>query len=123
MLLPIIEECYLKLCQIEGTARSEMAESVVSRASSTNITAADVKKVMSLFFKAGLMIKKENHYGPDGEETYWKVNMIPKEKVSYAIDRAMICRLLSGLEEFSIPFKKALLPCCFKADKPEESIN
>jgi uncharacterized protein (TIGR00288 family) len=106
MPLPIVEECYRQLSQVEAMARSEMAESVVSSASLTNLTAADVKKVMSLFFKAGLMIKKENHQGPDEDETYWKVNVLPKEKVSYAIDQAMICRLLSGLEEFSVPFKK-----------------
>jgi uncharacterized protein (TIGR00288 family) len=106
MPLPIVEECYRQWSQIEAMGRSEMAESVVSSASSTNLTAADVKKVMTLFFKAGMMIKKPNPHGLNGEETFWKVDVLPKEKVSYVIDRAMICRLLSGLEEFSVPFKQ-----------------
>jgi uncharacterized protein (TIGR00288 family) len=106
MPLPIIEECYRQWSQIEAMGRSEMAESVVSRASSTNLTAADVKKVMSLFFKAGMMLKKPNPHGLNGDETYWTVDALPKEKVSYVIDRAMVSRLLSGLEEFSVPFKQ-----------------
>jgi hypothetical protein len=106
MPLPIVEECYRQLAPIEAMARSEMAESVVSSASSTKLTAADVKKVMTLFFKAGMMIKKANPHGSTEDKTYWKVDVLPKEKVSYVIDRAMICCLLSGLEEFSVPLKK-----------------
>jgi len=106
MPLPIVEECYRQLAPIEAMARSEMAESIVSSASSTNLTVADVKKVMSLFFKAGMMIKKPNPHALNGEENFWKVDVFPREKVSYEIDRAMICRLLSGLEEFSVPFKQ-----------------
>lgn len=108
--LPIVEECYLRLSQIDPMTRSEMAELVVSSGLSTNLTAADVRKVMSMLFKAELMTKTENQHGPDGDETYWKVKSLSKEKVSYAIDRAMICRLLSGLEEFSVPFKKEAVP-------------
>jgi hypothetical protein len=95
MPLPIVEECYRQLAPIEAMARSEMAESVVSSASSTKLTAADVKKVMTLFFKAGMMIKKANPHGSTEDKTYWKVDVLPKEKVSYVIDRAMICCLLS----------------------------
>jgi uncharacterized protein (TIGR00288 family) len=106
MPLPIVEECYRQLAPVEPMARSEMAVSVVSSASSTRLTAADVKKVMTLFFKAGMMIKKANPHGLNGEEAFWKVEALPEEKVPYVIDRAMLCRLLSGLEEFSVPFKQ-----------------
>ncbi|MGR9073909.1 MAG: NYN domain-containing protein [Gammaproteobacteria bacterium] len=109
--LPIVEECYLRLSQIDAAmARSDMAELVVSTDIPTNLTATEVKKVMSMLFKAGLMRKCENQHGPDGDESYWSVNLLEKEKVSYAIDRAMLCRLLSGLEEYSVPLKKEIIP-------------
>jgi uncharacterized protein (TIGR00288 family) len=104
--LPIVEECYLRLKGMGAMVRPEIAELAITDGGTTNFTASDVKKVMSMLFKAGLMTKAEIQHGPDGDETYWKVISLPKEKVSYAIDRAMIIRLLSGLEEFSVPFKK-----------------
>jgi uncharacterized protein (TIGR00288 family) len=104
--LPIIEDCYFRLCELGVMTRSEMAELAITSSTATNLTAADVKKVMSMIFKAGLMTKTENQHGPDGDETYWKVSLLPMEKVLFAIDRAMVSRLLSGLEEFSVPFKK-----------------
>ncbi len=104
--LPIVEECYLRLSKLGAMTRSEMVELAISNGGSTNLTAVDVRKVMSMLLKAGLMIKVDNQYGPDGDETYWKVSSLPMEKVLFAIDRAMVSRLLSWLDELSVPFKK-----------------
>ncbi|WP_446809118.1 NYN domain-containing protein [Methylomonas sp. 2BW1-5-20] len=104
--LPIVEECYFRLSELGAMTRSEMAELAITSGTSTNLTAADVKKVMSILFKAGLATKTENHHGPDGDETYWKFNSLPIEKVLFAIDRAMVSRLLSWLDEFSVPLIK-----------------
>jgi uncharacterized protein (TIGR00288 family) len=104
--LPIVQECYLRLSKLGAMTRSEMVELAISNGGSTNLTAVDVRKVMSMLLKAGLMIKIENQHGPDGDETYWKVSSLTIEKVLFAVDRAMVIRLMTWLEEFSVPFKR-----------------
>jgi len=104
-----IEECYQRLMGLGAMTRPEMAEQIISSGAPTKLTSIDVKKVTGIFFKANLMIKAENEHGPDGDENYWKINSIPLEQVLYAIDRAMIIRLLSGLEEAALPLNKEII--------------
>lgn len=116
--LSAVEECYQRLINAGAMTRSEMAEQIISSETPTKLTSADVKKVTSMFFKANLMVKIDNLHGPDGEETYWKLNSLPLDQVLYAIDRAMIIRLLSGLEEAAIPLKKEIIPSLLLKERP-----
>jgi uncharacterized protein (TIGR00288 family) len=113
--LPIVDECYFRLSNIAPMTRSEMVELAISGNGLINLTATEVRKVISMFLKAGLMTKTDNQSNLDDDENNWKVLLLPKEKVFYEIDRAMISRLFSWLEEFSVPFQKeGILPLLLK---------
>ncbi len=105
-----VEEFYHRLMGFGVMKRSEMAERIFSSETPTKLTSTDVKKVTSMFFKANLMEKIDNQRGPDNDENYWKLSSIPLEQVLYAIDCAMVSRLLSGLEEAAMPLKKEIIP-------------
>lgn len=113
--LPIVDECYFRLSNIAPMTRSEMVELAISGNGLINLTATEVRKVISMFLKAGLMTKTDNQSNLDDDENNWKVLLLPKEKVFYEINRAMISRLFSWLEEFSVPFQKeGILPLLLK---------
>lgn len=121
--LAIVEECYRRLNEMNAMSRSEMAEGVIS-GTATNLTTTDARKAISMLFKAGVMKKIEHQHGSDGEESCWKVMPLPKEKVIFAIDRAMLSRLLPGLEEVAVPFKKAcVLPLLLQSRSLDELDN
>ncbi len=107
--LSAVEECYERLMVLGSMTRSEMAEQIISSGAPTKLTSTDVKKVTQMFFKANLMAKSDNECVVDGDENYWKMNPMPFEQVLYAIDRALLARLLSGLEEAAMPLKKDIV--------------
>lgn len=121
--LPIIEDCYYRLRDLDVMTRSEMAEFAIAGGAATNLTAADVKKVMSMLMKAGVITKVENQHGPDGDESYWKVGSFPIEQVAFAIDRALVSRLLSGLDEFFVPLKKESIVPLLLQRRPQGKLD
>ena len=108
--LSVIEECYQRLIGLGAMTRPEMTELIISSGTSTKLTSADVKKVTSMFWKANLVVKVDNQHGPDGDENYWKMKSTSFEQVEYAVDCAMVTRLLSGLEEIAMPLQKEVIP-------------
>lgn len=67
-----------------------------------DITSADIKKAISLFFKAKLMtIEKEE----DDENTLWTVNAVTENELFAAIDKAMIPRLIKACNEKNVPLE------------------
>lgn len=121
--LPIIEECYYRLKDLDVMTRSEMAELAIAGGEASKLTAVDVKKVMSMLMKAGVITKVENQHGPDGDESYWRVTSLPIDQVSFAIDRAMVIRLLSWLEEFSVPFCKESIAPLLLLRRPQGKLD
>jgi hypothetical protein len=121
--LSVVEECYQRLMVVGALSRSEMAEQVISSGEPTKLTTTDLKKVTGMFFKANLMGKADTQHGPDGDENYWKLHSIPLEKVLYTIDRAMITRLISGLEEAGMPLKKEILPAMLLKKRPTQELD
>lgn len=121
--LPIIEDCYYRLKDLDVMTRSEMAELAIAGGAATNLTAADVKKVMSMLMKAGVITKVDNQHGSDGDESYWKVGSLPIEQVAFSIDRALVSRLLSGLDEFSAPLKKESIVPLLLQRRPQGKLD
>ncbi|MDO8846576.1 NYN domain-containing protein [Methylicorpusculum sp.] len=121
--LSAVEECYQRLLGVGAMTRPDMAELIISSGTPTKLTSADVKKVTSMFFKANLLVKIDNQHGPDGEENYWILKSIPLEQVVYAIDRAMISRLISGLQEAAMPLKKEFTPALLLKNRSMQELD
>jgi uncharacterized protein (TIGR00288 family) len=115
--LSVIEACYHRLCEINSSPRPEIAEIAIA-GSGSRYTTTDIRKVINLLFKAGLM---EPSHKSDGEETCWKAISHPLKNVIFAIDKAMLVRLLTGLNETSIPLEtKYLSPLLLQTRTSEE---
>ncbi len=105
--LPVVTlaTCRSALMSIGVLPRSEIAETAVLKCDG-QVTTTDVKKATALLMKAGLM----RNLGTNQEgEKLWKVTSIPESEVLWAIDLAMIVRLLSGLKDAGIKLNKQQL--------------
>jgi uncharacterized protein (TIGR00288 family) len=119
--LSAVEDCYQRLIGLGAMIRSEMVEQIISSDSPINLTSAEVRKVIQMFFKGNLMVKADTMDFLDGDEDYWKMNSIPLDDVLYSIDRAMITRLMSGLREEATPLNKEVISTLLlKKRSPEE---
>jgi uncharacterized protein (TIGR00288 family) len=93
----LLVRCYAKLQSIGPLPRSEIPETAVVLCEG-GVTSGDMRKASDLLFKAGLV----DHRGKNEEdESLWRIVPGPDEKMLRAVDRAMLVRLLVGLDETS----------------------
>jgi hypothetical protein len=97
--------------------KSELLETVVTLCDG-EVTTTDVRKAAGLLLKAGIM---EVRGANDESEVMWQVSPLSESEVLYAVDRAMMVRLLAGLEDTRSPLEKShLAPLCLgKHSSPE----
>ena len=93
----LLARCYSKLQSIGPLTRSEIPEAALVLCEG-GVTAADMRKAAGLLFKAGLV----RHQGKnDDDESLWRVVTGSDETMLRAVDRAMLVRLMAGLNETS----------------------
>ena len=93
----VLSLCYQEMKKTGALPKPELLEKVVSRCAG-DVTTTDANKATILLLKAGLM-KRSN----TKDEYLWQVSPVPETDMLYAVDKAMIVRLLVGLEEMHIP--------------------
>ena len=91
----IIVEIYKNLMNIKPLTRSDMVE-VVMQKSNGDMSAANIKKALSIFMKASLFELHE-HSTKEGQEKKWKIKQ--KDDIFSDIDRAILIRLLHSIEK------------------------
>lgn len=89
---------YEEMKKLDALARSEIPESAVTQ-SDGQITTADIKKAMTLFFKSGLLQCIGNN---DEGDTLWKIKEHPIDDVLRAVDLGMLIRLLGSFDDETI---------------------
>jgi uncharacterized protein (TIGR00288 family) len=93
----LLVRCFAKLQSIGPLPRSEMPETAVVLCDG-GVTTADMRKAADLLFKAGFV----EHQGKnENGESLWRVTGDSDDKMIRAVDRAMLVRLLVGLDETS----------------------
>ena len=96
-LLAIYHQCV----SLEALPKREIAEKVLEYFED-DITSADIKKALSLFYKAKLFTIEK---GEEEEDALWKVNSVTQNELFLAIDKAMIPRLIRACDEKNIPIE------------------
>lgn len=94
-LLAIYHQCVA----LGALPKREIAERVLESLDD-DTTSADIKKAISLFYKAKLITIEK---GEDEEDALWKVNSVTDQELFVAIDKAMIPRLMKACHEKEIP--------------------
>ena len=70
------------------------------------VTVTDAKKALAIFTKAGLM----RTMGKSEEgDVLWEVKPVSEDEMLWAVDRAMLVRLLSGAQESGLNSAKEIL--------------
>ena len=105
----VLARCYSKMRGVGALPKSELLETVVTLCDG-EVTTTDVRKAAGLLLKAGIMeVRGTNEEG----EAMWQVPPLSEPEVLYAVDRAMMVRLLAGLEDTRSPLEKRhLAPLC-----------
>lgn len=116
---PVLSQCYKQMQKIGALPKPELLETVVSHCGG-EVTTTDVNKVAALLLKAGLL-KRPNT--SEDEEFLWQVSMVPEADMLYAVDKAMIVRLLVGLEEMHSPLVREYLTPLFLVKRTDEEID
>lgn len=98
----VMAKCFIALQGIGPRPRSEIPETAVM-ACDGQVTTTDVKKATELLSKAGLM--RSPGANEEGE-VLWEVVPTPEKDVLWAIDRAMIARLLSSVQDAGLTLDK-----------------
>jgi uncharacterized protein (TIGR00288 family) len=96
-LLAIYHQCVA----LGALPKREIAERVLESLED-DMTSADIKKAISLFYKAKLITIEK---GEDEEDALWKVNSVADHELFVAIDKAMIPRLMKACTEKDIPLE------------------
>lgn len=92
---PVLVRCYSEMQDLGALSKSELLEGVVARCDG-EVTTADVRKAATLLFKAGLVSRPGvNEEG----EALWQVGTAPSAQMLQAVDRAMVVRLIAGLDQ------------------------
>ncbi len=92
---PVLVRCYTQMQGVGALAKSELLEDVVARCDGA-VTTADVRKAAALLRKAGIASKTGVN---DEGEALWQVGTAPSAKMLQAVDRAMVVRLIAGLDQ------------------------
>ncbi len=72
------------------------------------VTITDARKALALLMKAGLM--RATGVNEEGD-TLWEVKPVSEIEMLWAVDRAMLVRLLTGAQETGFnPAKESLIP-------------
>ena len=92
---PVLVRCFRKMQDAGRLSKSELTERVVTLCDGS-VTAADVNKASNLLLKAHLVqIPDVNEQG----DRLWQVSSVSVGEMLYAVDRAMLDRLIAGLDE------------------------
>ena len=75
--------------------RSDMVETVIQKSNGV-MSAAIIKKALSIFMKASLFILQDDHI-KDGQEKKWQI--LQKTDIFLDIDKAILVRLLHSIEQ------------------------
>ena len=98
----MLARCYTKMQDIGTLPKSDLLETIVTRCDGS-VTTADVNKASQLLYKAGLM---RRHGANEEGEVLWQVSPVSEAEMLQAVDRAMMVRLLAGLEETNSHLKR-----------------
>lgn len=91
----LIVEIYDNLTGMKPLTRSDMVETVIKK-SNGDMSAAIIKKALSIFMKASLFILQDDHI-KDGQEKKWQISQ--KTDIFLDIDKAILVRLLHSIEQ------------------------
>lgn len=91
----LIVEIYDNLTGMKPLTRSDMVETVIQK-SNGDMSAAIIKKALSIFMKASLFILQDDHI-KDGQEKKWQISQ--KTDIFLDIDKAILVRLLHSIEQ------------------------
>ena len=100
-------KCF-NLFQTIGALPQPSLREMAASQSGGQLTVTDAKKAQQIFLKAGLMrALGKNEEG----DVLWEAKPISEDEMLWAVDRAMLVRLLSGAQESGLnPAKEILLP-------------
>lgn len=90
---------YSIITKFEATTKTELVERVLSEAQE-EITSTDIRKAISMFWKARLF----SFYGSDEIEEDKLLKLKERDDFIRQIDKALLLRLLSAIEEFSAEY-------------------
>jgi uncharacterized protein (TIGR00288 family) len=89
---------YHKWVALGALSKPEITEKLIEDLNG-DITSSEIKKAMSLFFKARLITIERDAADDDA---MWKVNSVKENELLVAIDKAMVPRLISACDERGI---------------------
>lgn len=99
---PVLVRSYTQMQELGPLARADLLEAVTARCEG-EVTSADIRKAVALLFKAGLVSRPGvNEEG----EALWQMSAIPAAQMLQAVDRAMLLRLVGGLEQGHAPVQR-----------------
>jgi len=115
----VMTKCFAAVQSITALPRSEISETVVT-ASKGQVTTTDVKKAIGLLMKANLMRSP----GVNNEgEILWEVFPVTEMEMLWAIDRAMVVRLLSGLRDSELRLDKEVLRPLLLSEQSKRDVD
>ncbi|MCP4284966.1 MAG: hypothetical protein GY792_11005 [Gammaproteobacteria bacterium] len=111
--------CYRHTLDIGALPKSELIDSVVRRCNG-DVTSAEVNKALGLLLKAGLFRYPQTD---EDKEVLWQSTPLSEAEMLYAVDLAMLVRLLAGLEEEKITLEQNGLAPLFLGKHSDSEIN
>ena len=102
-----LTNCFNLIKSLGALPRSTLREMAALK-SGGQVTITDARKALALLMKAGLM--RATGVNEEGD-TLWEVKPVSEIEMLWAVDRAMLVRLLTGAQETGFnPAKESLIP-------------
>ena len=102
-----LTNCFNLIKSLGALPRSTLREMAALK-SGGQVTITDARKALALLMKAGLM--RATGVNEEGD-TLWEVKPVSEIEMLWAVDRAMLVRLLTGAQEIGLnPANESLIP-------------
>jgi len=115
----VLTACFEKMQDIGALPRSEIPETTAMLCDG-NTTTTDVRKASDMLFKGGLMQTTETN---ESGENIWQICRAAEGDMLDAVDKAMLVRLLAGLDEIALPVDPEKLRPLLLSDRANEGMD